>query len=210
MRIFAFAALAAVLILAVSIVRVRAAHQTMPAVGELAPTFTLSSQDGSQIALESYRGKWVVLYFYPKDMTSGCTIEAHNFQRDLPQFEARDAVILGVSEDTASSHRQFCAKEGLTFRLLADTRHQVAAAYGSLGSFAGIPIAHRNTFLIDPTGRIAEVWTNVNPSTASAVVLAAIPVSVSSAPPAARNLSIEPLSARTNSTNPPNTATAKE
>ncbi len=107
----------------------------MPAVGQVAPTFTLPSQDGSQISLASFRGKWVVLYFYPKDMTTGCTIEAHNFQRDLAQFDARNAVILGVSVDTPDSHKQFCTKEGLTFRLLADPDHKVVEAYGSLGHF---------------------------------------------------------------------------
>jgi peroxiredoxin Q/BCP len=153
------------------------ANQPTPSTGQVAPGFTLPSQDGSQIALSSFRGKWVVLYFYPKDMTPGCTIEAHNFQRDLAQFEARNAVILGVSEDTPGSHQQFCTKEGLTFRLLADTGHTVAAAYGSLGNYAGFQVANRNTFLIDPQGTITNVWTKVNPSTSSTTALAAIPVS---------------------------------
>jgi thioredoxin-dependent peroxiredoxin len=98
-----------------------------PAVGQVAPTFTLPSQDGSQISLDSFRGKWVVLYFYPKDMTSGCTIEAHNFQRDQDKVRRRNAVILGVSVDTPDSHKQFCTKEGLTFRPLltiADPEHR--------------------------------------------------------------------------------------
>ena len=115
---------AAALVVAVGFVSARchghAADQTMPAAGQAAPTFTLPSQDGSQIALDSFHGKWVVLYFYPKDMTQGCTIEAHNFQRDLAKFEAVNAVIVGVSVDTPDSHKQFCTKEGLTFRLLAD------------------------------------------------------------------------------------------
>ncbi len=174
MRIFAFVALAAALVLAASFVTVRAADQAMPAVGEVAPTFTLPSQDGSQISLESFRDKWVVLYFYPKDMTRGCTIEAHNFQRDLPQYEQLNAVILGVSVDTPDSHKQFCTKEGLTFRLLADPEHKVVDAYGSLGSFMGIKIANRNTFLIDPQGKIAKVWTKVDPSVHSTEVLAAL------------------------------------
>ena len=107
----------------------------LPTVGQVAPTFTLPSQDGSQISLDSFRGKWVVLYFYPKDMTPGCTIEAHNFQRDQAKFDAADAVILGVSVDTPDSHKQFCTKEGLTFRLLADPEHKVVDEYGSLGHF---------------------------------------------------------------------------
>jgi len=166
--------LAAVLVLAVAYVTVHAADQTLPAVGQVAPTFTLPSQDGSQISLESFRGKWVVLYFYPKDMTTGCTIEAHNFQRDLAKFEARNAVIVGVSVDTADSHKQFCTKEGLTFRLLADPNHTVVDAYGSLGNFMGIKIASRNTFLIDPQGKIVKVWTKVEVQHHSEEVLAAI------------------------------------
>jgi peroxiredoxin Q/BCP len=147
----------------------------MPAAGQVAPGFTLPSQDGSQISLSSFQGKWVVLYFYPKDMTPGCTIEAHNFQRDLAQYEARNAVILGVSLDAPDSHRQFCTKEGLTFRLLSDPDHTVVDAYGSLGNFGLIKIANRNTFLIDPQGKIAQVWTKVNPQVHSTEVLAAIP-----------------------------------
>jgi len=170
-------ALAATLAFAVSLVGLRAAHaadDALPAVGQLAPTFTLPSQDGSHIALESFRGKWVVLYFYPKDMTPGCTIEAHNFQRDLSRFEGENAVILGVSVDSPDSHRQFCTKEGLTFRLLADPDHKVVEAYGSLGNFMGVRIANRNTFLIDPHGKIVKVWTKVNPSHHSEEVLAAL------------------------------------
>ena len=87
------------LVLAVAFVTVHAADQTLPTVGQVAPTFTLPSQDGTQISLKSFHGKWVVLYFYPKDMTTGCTIEAHNFQRDLAQYDAKNAVILGVSVD---------------------------------------------------------------------------------------------------------------
>jgi peroxiredoxin Q/BCP len=167
--------LAAALVLAVSLVTVHAADQTLPAAGQVAPVFALPSQDGSRISLESFRGKWVVLYFYPKDMTTGCTIEAHNFQRDLAQYEARNAVILGVSMDTPDSHKRFCTKEGLTFRLLADPDHTVVDAYGSLGDFMGMKIANRNTFLIDPQGKITQVWTKVNPQIHSAQVLAAIP-----------------------------------
>ena len=161
-------------LLAVAVVKARAAEPALPAVGQLAPTFTLPSQDGTPISLESFRGKWVVLYFYPKDMTSGCTIEAHNFQRDMGKFEAAGAVILGVSVDTPDSHKQFCTKEGLSFRLLADPKHTVVEAYGSLGSFVGFTIANRNTFLIDPQGKIAQVWTKVGVQHHSEEVLAAI------------------------------------
>jgi peroxiredoxin Q/BCP len=168
-------ALAAVVVLAVAFVTVHADdQQTMPTVGQVAPTFTLPSQDGSQISLDSFRGKWVVLYFYPKDMTKGCTIEAHNFQRDQPKFDADNAVILGVSVDTPDSHKEFCTKEGLTFRLLADPEHKVVDAYGSLGHFGPMTIANRNTFLIDPKGKIVKEWTKVDPQVHSEEVLAAI------------------------------------
>ncbi len=166
--------LAAIVLILVSFATVHAGTQAMPAAGQVAPTFTLPSQDGSEISLASFRGKWVVLYFYPKDMTSGCTIEAHNFQRDQAKFDAANAVILGVSVDTPDSHQQFCTKEGLTFRLLADPEHKVVDAYGSLGHFGTWTIANRNTFLIDPEGEIAQVWTKVDPSVHSAEVLAAL------------------------------------
>jgi peroxiredoxin Q/BCP len=173
-RITILSVLVAAIVLSVVVVKVRAADQVQPTVGQPAPTFTLPSQDGSAISLDSFRGKWVVLYFYPKDMTPGCTIEAHNFQRDLASFEAANAVILGVSVDTADSHKQFCTKEGLTFRLLSDPKHSVVEAYGSLGGMMGMTMANRNTFLIDPQGRIAKVWTKVQVQNHSQEVLAAL------------------------------------
>jgi len=160
---------------AIPLFKARAADEPMPAVGQEAPTFTLPSQDGSPISLDQYRGKWVVLYFYPKDMTTGCTIEAHKFQDALPQFDAKNAVILGVSVDTVDSHKQFCTKDSLTFHLLADPDHKVVSAYGSLGAFGPMTIAQRNTFLIDPQGKIAKVWVKVTPATAASDVLAALP-----------------------------------
>jgi peroxiredoxin Q/BCP len=166
---------AVAIVAAVPLFMARADNSPMPAVGQAAPAFTLPSQDGKPISLEQYRGKWVVLYFYPKDMTPGCTIEAHKFQDALPQFEAKNAVILGVSVDTPDSHKQFCAKDGLTFHLLADPDHKVVSAYGSLGSFGPMTIANRNTFLIDPHGKIAKVWVKVNPTDAASDVLSALP-----------------------------------
>jgi peroxiredoxin Q/BCP len=163
------------LVAALPFVTAHADDQTMPAVGQTAPTFTLPSQTGEPISLDSFRGKWVVLYFYPKDMTTGCTIEAHKFQDALPQFDAKNAVILGVSVDTVDSHKQFCTKDSLTFHLLADPDHKVVSAYGSLGGFAGVTIANRNTFLIDPHGKITQEWIKVNPNTAASDVLAALP-----------------------------------
>ncbi len=144
----------------------------MPEAGQMAPTFTLPSQDGTQISLDSFKGKWVVLYFYPKDMTTGCTIEAHNFQRDQEQYTKENAVILGVSVDSTDSHKQFCTKENLTFRLLSDPDKKVVKASGSLGNFGVVEIAKRNTFLIDPTGKIVKVWTGVKPDVHSQEVLA--------------------------------------
>ena len=170
-----FFVLSAAIALSIPPISANAADETMPTVGQTAPTFTLPSQDGSQISLDSFRGKWVVLYFYPKDMTTGCTIEAHNFQNAMDDFAKKNAVILGVSVDSAESHQQFCAKDGLTFHLLADTEHKVTTAYGSLTERNGNQMALRNTFLINPEGKIAQVWTKVNPQTAASDVLAAIP-----------------------------------
>jgi peroxiredoxin Q/BCP len=142
-----------------------------PTVGQTAPTFTLPSQDGSAVSLEQFRGKWVLLYFYPKDNTPGCTIEAHNFQRDLPKYESLNTVVLGVSLDSEDSHKSFCTKQGLTFKLLSDKEKEVTTKYGSLKSMLGIKMSARNTFLIDPDGKIAKVWLGVQPSSHSAEVL---------------------------------------
>jgi peroxiredoxin Q/BCP len=146
----------------------------MPQVGQVAPDFSLPSQDGSKISLDSFRGKWVVLYFYPKDMTTGCTIEAHNFQQDMEKYQKLDAVVVGVSVDSTGSHKEFCAKEGLSFKLLSDEDKKVVVQYGSMGDHMGIKMAKRNTFLIDPKGKIVQVWTGVNPSQHSEQVLAAL------------------------------------
>lgn len=143
----------------------------MPQVGQKAPDFTLTSQDGSPLGPHNFHGKWVVLYFYPKDNTPGCTIEAHNFQQDLQKYEADNAVIVGVSVDNTASHQDFCAKQGLTFKLLSDTDKKVVAEYGSLSPSG---VASRNTFLIDPSGKIVKVWTGVKPSAHSQEVLEAL------------------------------------
>src|SRR5207253_9508579 len=111
--------------------------QMQPQTGSPAPDFSLTTGDGSQVNLKDYRGKWVVLYFYPKDFTSGCTMEARNFQRDLAKYEEAGAAILGVSVDTAQSHKDFCAKEGLNFKLLADPDAKVSTEYGSVMDYKG-------------------------------------------------------------------------
>ena len=145
-----------------------------PGPGAVAPDFTLPSQEGSSVSLKDYRGSWIVLYFYPKDQTPGCTREAHNFQADLPQYAKRQAVVLGVSVDSVDSHKKFCAREGLNFKLLADRDGKVSNAYGSLTNLGVVKFAARHTFLIDPNGRIARTYTSVDPARHSEEVLAAI------------------------------------
>ena len=154
---------------------VSASSDKAPAVGAVAPDFTLNSQEGKAVSLGEYRGKWVVLYFYPKDFTSGCTTEAHNFQRDMAQYEAKNAVIIGVSVDRADSHQKFCAKEGLNFKLLADTEHKVSEEYGSIMNVMGVKkLSARHTFLVNPQGVIVKEFMDVKPAEHSAEVLAAL------------------------------------
>jgi len=161
-----------VVITAVLIVPRLLSRSVKPAEGASAPDFTLPSQEGTFVSLKDYRGKWVVLYFYPKDQTPGCSREAHNFQVDQPKYAERDAVVLGVSLDSVESHKKFCTKEGLNFKLLADTDHKVTDSYGSLTNFGVVKFAARNTFLIDPAGKVAKTFLNVNPLTHSAQLLA--------------------------------------
>ena len=155
----------------VGIVAMRAGDKA-PNVGTAAPDFTLNSQENKPVSLHDFKGKWVVLYFYPKDFTKGCTIEAHNFQRDLAQYEAKNTVILGVSVQDENSHQEFCTKEGLHFKLLADTKKEVSSTYGSV-----IPVVHlsaRHTFLIDPQGVIRKVYLDVEPTKHSEELLTAL------------------------------------
>jgi len=145
-----------------------------PAVGVAAPDFTLNSQENKPISLHDFKGKWVVLYFYPKDFTTGCTIEAHNFQRDLAQYEQKNAVIVGVSVQDEDSHQKFCTKEGLSFKLLADTKQQVSTEYDSVMTYNNAKFSARHTFLIDPQGKVQKVWLDVKPDKHSEEVLAAL------------------------------------
>src|SRR6266481_200431 len=166
--------LLAFLVVAMFALRSVSAVTEMPAVGTNAPTFNLTTNEGKQASLSDFKGKWVVLYFYPKDFTGGCTLEAHNFQRDLSKYDAVNAVILGVSVDTAESHKSFCAKEGLTFKLLSDTEGKVSDTYGSVMEYQGAKLSARNTFIINPQGKVAKVFLKVKPAGHSDEVLAAL------------------------------------
>lgn len=142
---------------------------TQPPLNESAPEFTLPTNTGDgEISLSDYRGKWVVLYFYPKDFTSGCTLEARRFQQDLPKYQSKNTQILGVSADDVDSHAEFCDSEGLKFPLLADTQGEVSKAYGSWLGFVSL----RHTYIIDPEGILREKFLGVNPAIHSQEVLA--------------------------------------
>jgi peroxiredoxin Q/BCP len=136
----------------------------VPKVGEAAPAFTLPDQNGKSHALAEYRGKWVVLYFYPKDDTPGCTQEACAFRDDLNQIKAVGAQVIGVSVDDSDSHAEFAKKYHLPFPLLADMNGEVAARYGALLNLQLMKYAKRYTFLINPDGRIAKVYLKVETS----------------------------------------------
>jgi peroxiredoxin Q/BCP len=149
---------------------------TMPEAGTPAPTFTLPDQDGKPVSLADFKGKWVVLYFYPKDDTPGCTKEACSFRDSHAALQAKGAVVLGVSGDSSTSHRKFADKYGLPFPLLADTDHAVARAYGAWGTkkmygkeYEGLI---RSTVVIDPEGKVAKTWPKVKPDAHGAEVLA--------------------------------------
>src|SRR3989475_4765824 len=161
-----------VLLVGVAVVRAMRTGEKAPLSGTPAPDFTLNSQDGKPLSLRDLRGKWVVLYFYPKDFTSGCTREAHNFQRDLLQYEQKNAIILGVSVQDEVTHQKFCAKEGLSFKLLADTKYEVSSSYGSLVNLCVAKLSARHTFLIDPAGIVRKTYLNVNAEKDSAEILA--------------------------------------
>lgn len=144
-------------------------------VGDLAPDFNLNDQANTAHALANYRGQWVLVYFYPKDDTPGCTTEACTLRDNLPHFEASQAVVLGISADTVQSHKKFAEKFELRFPLLADTDHAVCTAYGVWGekmlfgrNIFGI---QRTSFLIDPQGKIAKIYLKVDPEEHAADVL---------------------------------------
>jgi thioredoxin-dependent peroxiredoxin len=142
---------------------------TLPTINQPAPEFTLPTNTGNgTISLSELRGKWVVLYFYPKDFTSGCTIEARRFQQDLPKYIEKNTQIIGVSADDVDSHAEFCDSEGLKFPLLADTTGAVSKAYGSWIGY----VSMRHSFIIDPEGILRQTFVKVNPNVHSIEVLA--------------------------------------
>lgn len=150
-----------------------------PTLDQPAPEFTLKTNTGDgEIALHDYLGQWVVLYFYPQDFTSGCTIEARRFQQDLPQYQQRNVQILGVSVDDVDSHAEFCDSEGLKFPLLADTDGSVSKAYGSWLGMMSL----RHTYLIDPEGMLRATFLGVRPSIHSQEVLARLDELIGTSP----------------------------
>ncbi|MDA0679040.1 MAG: peroxiredoxin [Proteobacteria bacterium] len=142
------------------------------AAGEPAPDFELVDQDGQLHSIEDYRGKWIALYFYPKDGTPGCTTEACEFRDNIFAFRDANCQILGVSLDDEESHKAFSEKHGLPFPLLADTKGLAADAYGVKTNLMGMKLAKRQTFLINPEGNIAKHYVEVNPKSHSAEILA--------------------------------------
>lgn len=156
-----------------------------PTTGAIAPAFTLPDQDGKRVSLADHRGKWVVLYFYPKDGTPGCTTEACEFRDNVFAFREAGAVILGISVDDVASHKEFATEHRLPFTLLADSGKQVARDYGVLHRMLGVmELARRETFIVDPQGRIAKHYREVQPGSHSRQVLADIKALQAAARPA--------------------------
>jgi len=145
------------------------AWAALPATGATAPAFSLADQSGKTRTLAEFRGKWVVLYFYPKDDTPGCTEEACKFRDDIFALSQMGAQVLGVSLDDSASHAQFAKKYSLPFPLLADPSGAVTSSYGALPQ--GSRYAKRYTFLIDPAGKVAKVYTSVETSRHSVEVI---------------------------------------
>ena len=139
------------------------ASAATPSVGQPAPAFKLQDQDGKWHSLGDYKGKWVAIYFYPKDDTPGCTTQACSFRDNIFAFNKEGAVIVGISVDDVASHKKFAEKHGLPFALLADADKAVAKQYGVLKNYGVVEFARRDTFLIDPQGRVARHYENVDP-----------------------------------------------
>ena len=140
-------------------------------VGSKAPNFTLSDQNSIQHQLSDYEGSWVILYFYPKDDTPGCTTQACDFRDAVKRIIASKSNVFGVSLDSVESHKRFADKNNLPFSLLSDESGEVSEAYESLNNFMSFKSAKRNTFIIDPDGKVAKIYLSVKPSTHSQMVL---------------------------------------
>jgi peroxiredoxin Q/BCP len=144
----------------------------VPRVGSVAPGFSLSDQKGVLRSLAEWRGRWVVLYFYPRDDTPGCTAEACAFRDDLAELSALGALVVGISVDDTLSHKAFAEKYSLPFPLLADATAEVATQYGALSNWLVMKLAKRYTFLVDPAGRVAKVYLEVDTSRHSKEIIA--------------------------------------
>lgn len=156
-----------------------------PPVGSAAPDFRLQDQNGEWHALSDYRGKWLAVYFYPKDDTPGCTTEACNFRDNIYAFKAIGAEVVGISVDDVDSHKEFATKYKLPFTLLADTEGEVSEQYGVLRDWKQTQIADRQSFLVDPEGVIVKHYAEVDPDTHTQEVLADIEQFRAAEPPAA-------------------------
>jgi peroxiredoxin Q/BCP len=148
------------------------ANGNLPKAGAAAPEFNLPDQDGKLRASGEFRGKWLVLYFYPRDDTPGCTEQAARFRDALRDIEALGATVCGVSVDDSESHAEFARRYNLPFTLLADRKGETAGRYGSLLNLGVVRFAKRNSFLVDPQGRVAKVYLGANPARNAAEVTA--------------------------------------
>lgn len=155
-----------------TVIGIAAAHGAPLQVGQPAPPFALKDQSGALHRLSDYAGRWLVVYFYPKDDTPGCTKEACHFRDDIAKLHAMGVQLLGISLDSTESHDKFAAKFKLPFPLLADDGGDVAKRYDAYWSFLFIHVARRHTFIIDPAGRIAKIYREVDPDSHSAQVIA--------------------------------------
>ena len=145
-------------------------NRNLPKPGDAAPDFKLPDQHGNVRSNAEFRGKWLVLYFYPRDDTPGCTEQAARYRDAMRDFESAGAAVCGISVDDSASHAAFARKYNLPFALLADRQGETARRYGSLRDFGLLKFARRNTFLIDPAGKVAKVYLGVNPARNTAEV----------------------------------------
>jgi peroxiredoxin Q/BCP len=163
--------LSCLLVLTLLCALIAPAFAATPQIGEVAPAFRLQDQNGHWRTPADFHGHWLVMYFYPKDFTPGCTTEVCTFRDDIAKLRKAGAEVIGVSLDDVKSHAEFAKKYHVPFPLLADADRSVATTYGVLTSHMGMHYAKRTTFLIDPQGRIAKVYVDVDPEKNSAQVL---------------------------------------